>query len=299
MLLPTATTHPTTSRPRTPSSPQTRSPSSLAPPAPSSPLRSSPASPLASSPDSPLLSSLISLETSTPQEGGHHALSRLLAGFRPKALSLTTGDPPDPPSLAIRYSTTAKRWSTRLATSVQNVRLLPESSSAPADDAQVATPATNPSTPPSPVVSAGTSIRNLMLGLSSTLLGTTVRRIDRDLSRISDRPPRPPAFPDPSLPSSIKPGMTFIPSPLTRQDGPSLPHPQQFHRHDPLLPLLPVSLVRGPTSQPPLAAAHVRLLTGLGMDLHLHWFSNRVIRGLAADSVGIVMAPAKPWAFCS
>ena len=93
--------------------------------------------------------------------------------------------------------------------------------------------------------------------------------------------------------------MTFIPSPLTRQDGPSLPHPQQFPRHDPLLPLLPVSLVRDPTSQPPLAAAHVRLLTGLGMDLHLHWFSNRVIRGLAADSVGIVMAPAKPWAFCS
>ena len=215
---------------------------------------------------------------------------------RPPRAAAHSDDPPDPPSLAIRYSTTAKRWSTRLATSVQNVRLLPESSSAPADDAQVATPATNPSTPPSPVVSAGTSIRNLMLGLSSTLLGTTVRRIDRDLSRISDRPPRPPAFPDPSLPSSIKPGMTFIPSPLTRQDGPSLPHPQQFPRHDPLL---PVSLVRDPTSQPPLAAAHVRLLTGLGMDLHLHWFSNRVIRGLAADSVGIVMAPAKPWAFCS
>ena len=68
---------------------------------------------------------------------------------------------------------------------------------------QVVTPATNPSTPPIRAVSAGTSIPNLIRVLSSTLLGTTVRPIDRDLSRISDQPQRTPVSvsPDPSLQS--------------------------------------------------------------------------------------------------
>ena len=72
-----------------------------------------------------------------PQAGHHRDLSKtsasLLRGRKPKTRPLTTEDPPDPPSPAIRCSTTARRSSIRRATSVPNVCLLSESSLAPAD----------------------------------------------------------------------------------------------------------------------------------------------------------------------
>lgn len=107
---------PTTSRPPpTPPTRPTMSPSSSAHPVRSDPLRSNP---LLSPPPYPTLP-----ETSTLREEHAEALSPQETSITPtpRTLSLTTEDPPEPPYLAIPYSTTAKRWSIQWATSVTNV----------------------------------------------------------------------------------------------------------------------------------------------------------------------------------